>query len=178
MARKNIVLIGFMATGKTAIGRMVAQRLGYRFIDIDEEIEREQKTTITALFRERGEAAFREIESATVRRIAGTEGVVIATGGGAVLRSDNVTALRGNGVLVCLSAEPETILKRTAGSADRPLLNVDDPLARIKELLAARQPLYEQADLVVPTDDRSPVEIADEIIESTKDRNRRYGPDA
>jgi shikimate kinase len=165
---RNVVLTGFMGTGKTEVGGILAHRLGYVLIDVDGVIEKEQEMKISDIFSELGEPAFRDIESAVIKRLAEREGAVISTGGGAVLRQENMDILRNKGVIVCLAASAETIYDRTKRSKDRPLLKVDDPLARIRELLALRQPYYEKADIVVDTEGRSPMKVADEIIAGMK----------
>jgi shikimate kinase len=165
---KNIVLTGFMGTGKTEVGRVLAQRLGYVLIDVDEEIEKEQKMKISDIFSRSGEPAFRDIESAMIRKLAQLGRAVISTGGGAVLRQENINSLRSKGVIVCLTASAETIFGRTKRSNDRPLLKVDDPLGKIKELLVFRQPCYKKADIAIDTEGKAPVEVAEEIIEKVR----------
>lgn len=168
---KNIVLTGFMGTGKTEVGRIIAQRLGYMLVDADDEIEREQKMKISEIFGTLGEPAFRDIEAAVIRRISQHARSVISTGGGAVLRQENIDNLRLRGVMVCLIASPETIFNRTKRSSDRPLLKVDDPLGKIRELLASRQACYRKADISIDTEGKTPVEVAEEIIELMNERN-------
>lgn len=165
---KNIVLTGFMATGKTAVGKELARICGMRLVDIDEEIEKEQGVRISDIFRDQGEGRFREIETGMIRRYSKEKHLIISTGGGAVLREENMEALREAGVIFCLKASPETILKRTSGNDDRPLLKVEDPMSRIRELLAFRAPYYERAGIMVDTDDKPPHQIAEEIAEIVK----------
>jgi shikimate kinase len=165
---KNIVLTGFMGTGKTEVGRILSRKLGYALVDADTEIEKEQKITIAEIFKQYGEPRFREIESSVIKRLSELDRAVISTGGGAVLRQDNIVNLRRKGVIICLSASPETILKRTGSNNDRPLLQVEDPLKKIKELLEFRKPYYEKADIMIDTEGKSPNEAADEIIEKVK----------
>ncbi len=164
---KNIVLTGFMGTGKTEVGRILSRKLGYVLVDADTEIEKEQGMTITDIFKQYGEPKFRDIEADVIRRLSEMENAVISTGGGAVLRQDNMDNLRKNGVVICLTASPETILKRTSNNNDRPLLQVEDPLKKIKELLEFRKPYYEKADIMIDTEGKSPIEVAEEIIEKT-----------
>jgi shikimate kinase len=133
-------------------------------IDVDNEIEKVQRMKIAAIFREYGEPAFRDIESAVIKKLSEREGAVISTGGGAVLRQENMDNLRNKGVIVCLTASARTIFERTKRNKSRPLLSVEDPLAKIKELLAFRQPYYEKADIMIDTEGRSPLEVAGEII--------------
>ncbi len=168
---KNIVLTGFMGTGKTAVGRELARRLGMRLVELDEEIEKAEGLTIKEIFSRYGEAYFRDRETETVKRFAGGENLVISTGGGVVLRKQNMEALRENGIIVCLKASPETILKRTGTSGERPLLNVDEPLEKIRDLLAYRRPFYEEADIMVETDTRTPAEVAEEIVRRIEELN-------
>ena len=149
---KNIVLTGFMGTGKTAVGRELARRLGMRLIELDTEIEKAEGMTINEIFSRHGEPYFRDRETEMVKRFAKQDNLVISTGGGVVLREENMKALREKGVIVCLTASPETILRRISTSDERPLLKVDDPLKKIKDLLEYRRPYYEKADIVIETD--------------------------
>jgi len=169
---KNIVLVGFMGTGKTEVGRILSKKLGYALIDADTEIEKKQNTTITEIFRQQGEPAFRDIEAEVIKQLSGLKKNVISTGGGAVLRQENIDNLRANGVLVCLSATPETILQRTSANNDRPLLQTENPLQKIKELLAYRKPYYEKADIMIDTENKNPLEIAEEIIKAVDETGR------
>jgi len=163
---KNIVLVGFMGTGKTEVGKILSKKLGYALIDADTEIEKKQNTTITEIFRQQGEPAFRDIEAEVIKQLSGLKKNVISTGGGAVLRQENIDNLRANGVIVCLSATPETILQRTSVNNDRPLLQTENPLQKIKELLEYRRPYYEKADIMIDTENKSPLEVAEEIIKA------------
>ncbi|TAL23865.1 MAG: shikimate kinase [Nitrospirae bacterium] len=165
---KNIVLTGFMGTGKTEVGKLVAQKLGYKLIDVDSEIEKEKKMKITEIFKECGEPGFRKIESDVIRRLSDMDNAVIPAGGGAVLRQENMDNFRRKGVIVCLAASPETILKRTGNDSTRPLLQVDDPMKKIKELLELRKPYYEKADIMIDTEGKTPLQVAEEIIERVK----------
>ena len=167
---KNIVLTGFMGTGKTEVGKLVAQKLGYKLIDVDSEIVKEQKMEITEIFKECGEPGFRKIESDVIRRLSDMDKVIISAGGGAVLRQENMDNFRKKGVIVCLTASPETILKRTSNDSTRPLLQVDDPMKKIKELLELRKPYYEKADIMIDTEGKTPLQVAEEIIESVKSK--------
>jgi shikimate kinase len=167
---KNIALTGFMGAGKSEVGRALARKLGYSFLDIDSEIEKSCGMKINDIFKTHGESAFRDMESEAIGSAAEGDRLVIATGGGAVLRQENMDSLRKKGVIVCLKASPRTIMHRIRGNKDRPLLNVEDPLARVRELLAARQPYYDKADIIVDTENKSPLQIADEIIGEINDR--------
>ncbi|MBI5101019.1 MAG: AAA family ATPase [Nitrospirae bacterium] len=162
---KNIVLTGFMGTGKTAVGRELARMLSMRLIDIDTEIEHSEGLKIADLFRDQGEERFREIESGMIRKAAGERHVIISTGGGAVLRPENIEALRRHSVIFCLYARPETIFRRTAENDERPLLQTDDPLKKIMDLLGYRRPFYEAAGIMIDTENKNPLQVAEEIAE-------------
>jgi shikimate kinase len=159
----NIVLTGFMGTGKTAVGKELSRLLSMRLVDVDSEIESERTMKITDIFRDFGESYFRDLETSVIRKFAREKNVIISTGGGAVLREENMAALRETGVIFCLHADPETILARTKRSSDRPLLNVEDPLAKINELLGCRMPYYEKAGMMIETSGKTPLQIAEEI---------------
>jgi shikimate kinase len=167
-AMKNIILTGFMGTGKTAVGKELVRLLEMRLIDADTEIEKAEKMSINEIFKQFGEQKFREIETETIKTISRNRNVIISTGGGAVLRQENMDALRENGIIICLTATPETILQRTSNSNDRPLLRVEDPFEKIKGLLDFRKPFYEKADIVVDTEGKTPLQIAEEVIEKVR----------
>ena len=164
----NIVLTGFMGSGKTVVARQLARLLGMKVIDVDTEIEKSKKMTINEIFKQFGEPRFREIEMETIKQVSENSNVIISTGGGAVLKQENMDAMRGKGVIVCLTAAPETILERTKSTRDRPLLLVENPLERIEELLEFRRPFYEKADVMIDTERKTPLQIAEEIIEKMK----------
>ena len=168
---KNIILTGFMGVGKTSVGTRLAKDLGYVFVDTDELIEADQKTTITEIFSNFGETYFRDVETRIITRLLENEGQVISTGGGAVIRDENRKAFRENGVVICLTAHPESIYARIRHETHRPLLQVPDPLAKIRELLAARDPFYRQADFVIDTSERS----VDDVIAEIKEKVRYAG---
>lgn len=157
-----------MGAGKTAVGRELTNILKWGLIDIDDEIVKAQGLNISDIFSSFGEAAFRDLETEMIRETAAKNNVIISTGGGAVLRQENRELLNNNGIIVCLIATPETILERTGRSAKRPLLNVEDPLGRIKELLEARRPFYEKADIIIDTEAKTPRQVAEEILEGVK----------
>ncbi|MCC6730499.1 MAG: shikimate kinase [Chthonomonadales bacterium] len=142
----NLVLIGFMGSGKSTIGRRCAAALAFRFRDSDFVVERAAGMSVRAVFAERGEAAFRALESEAVRRLASTLGLVIATGGGAAMDAANAACLRRTGVVVHLRVAPAEVVARVGSARTRPLLSgVADPRARVEELMAARGPRYEAA---------------------------------
>lgn len=165
---KNIVLAGFMGTGKTFTGRILAQKLGRKFIDTDTLIERDAGISIHEIFEKFGEGHFRRLEREAVKRVSGEGNAVIAVGGGAIVNLENLSDLKRSGVLICLTASPDAILSRVERNSDRPLLKVDDKMEKIKELLTARAPYYEKADITVDTDGKSPEQVADEILSLLK----------
>jgi len=165
---KNIVLTGFMGTGKTAVGRELSAMLGMKLIDIDAEIEHSQKMTINDIFKSYGESRFREIESELIKRFSEENNLIISTGGGAVLKKMNMDNLRRNGTIFCLNASPQAVLERTKSTEDRPLLKVADPLAKIRELFDFRRPFYEKAGTMIETEGKTPMQIAEEIVEIMK----------
>jgi len=165
---KNIILTGFMGTGKTAVGGELARLLDVKLIDVDTEIEKSGDMTINEIFKQFGESRFREIETEMIRKLSENKNSIISTGGGAVLRQENMDIMRSNGVIVCLMATPETVLKRTSNNTDRPLLQVEDPLKKIKELLNFRKPFYEKADIMIDTEGKTPLQIAEEIVEKIR----------
>jgi len=145
MDKTNIILTGFMGTGKSTLGRLLAQKLGYRFVDTDQLIEEQIGQSISELFLQQGEEAFRKLEAKRVKGLATQSELVIATGGGLVLNPDNVAALSRTGRIFCLTATPEEILERISRQQHiRPLLQDPDPLDRIKELLEQRAPSYQK----------------------------------
>jgi shikimate kinase len=160
----NIVLIGFMGTGKTSAGRLVAEKLGWDFYDLDEMIEKDTKMKISEIFSKNGESYFRDVESKVVQMVSLFSNAVISCGGGVVLRQENMDALEKNGVIVTLSAKPEAIYERTKNDKDRPLLNVEDPVSKIKELLSLRESYYRRCSFSVETSSISTEQVADSIL--------------
>ena len=161
--RPNIVLIGFMGTGKTAVGEVVASRLGRPFLDTDALIEGLAGRPIPRIFAEDGEAAFRRLEAQAVAAASARGGSVIATGGGVVLSDENMNRLRQNGLIVALLADPQSILARVGGGGDRPLLGAD-PEGSVRRLLNERAPLYRAADLIVETSALSVDAVAERVL--------------
>ncbi len=150
----NLYLVGFMGTGKTTVGRAVAQRVGFACVDSDHEIERKQGKGIPAIFAELGEPAFRVMEREFVEGGHPATRTVVACGGGLVVQPGMTAALKARGVVVCLHASVETILARTSRNNTRPLLAVEDPEARIRKLFAEREPIYRSSGSVILTDGR------------------------
>lgn len=139
---ENIVLLGFMGTGKSAVGKYLAAKMHRLLIELDKEIESKAGMSIPAIFNRYGETHFRDLETAVIQEWSPKSNLVISTGGGAVLRPENQDYLRKNGLLICLTATPEAILERIQGDQNRPLLQVADKLQKIKALLADRSDIY------------------------------------
>jgi len=165
---KNIVLIGFMASGKTLSSRELARRMNRQRVSTDELIEEREGMAIKKIFAEKGEAYFRKLEADVVREIASQKNLVIDCGGGIAANEDNLKALQASGISFYLYATPEAVLRRTKGKTDRPLLNVEDPLGTIKKLLAQRDPHYRQADFVVDSNDDNIGKVVDDILSILK----------
>lgn len=159
----NIILTGFMGTGKSTVGKTVADRLGWPFIDTDVLIEEETQMTIPTIFAERGEPYFRALERAMIARVCLGAGQVIATGGGAMTSEENVRVLKENGAVICLTAQPEVILSRVQSNTNRPLLQGEAPLTKITRLLNARAGAYEKADFTVDTSSLTVNEVVETI---------------
>ncbi len=148
----RIFLIGLMGAGKTTVGRQLAKRVGASFVDLDHEIEKRTGVRVTTIFELEGEEGFRERESRVLAETAVRDDIVVATGGGIVLRPENRDILRKAGTVIYLDAPPNILYERTRKDTNRPLLRVPDPLAKLHELHALRDPLYrEVADIVIPS---------------------------
>ena len=161
---RNLVLVGFMGTGKSAVGRRVAALAQAPFLEMDAELERRAGKSIARIFAEDGEAAFRDMESRLAEEWGRKQGAVISCGGGVVLREANLRALGENGLVACLTARPEVILARTARSKKRPLLAGEDPERKIRELLAARAPFYAAVPVQIDTSDLAPEQLAARLL--------------
>jgi shikimate kinase len=146
---KNIVIVGFMGTGKTTVAKALSGELNMTYVSVDELIEARENRVINDIFENNGEAYFRRVEKEVVKEVSKRSGQVIDAGGGVVLDEENVSVLKKTGMIICLWSDPATILKRTNKYDHRPLLNVEDPEKRIKELLEYRRPFYERADFHV-----------------------------
>ena len=160
----NIVLVGFMGTGKSVVGRVIAQKLEFHFIDTDDVIEQTSKAKISDIFAEHGEDYFRDLESQAVKSVVLMKNQVVATGGGVVLRSSNIDLLRTGGPIFCLNATPKAIWDRVRSSRSRPLLRGPEPLKKIETLLDKRAPYYALADHQIETTGVAVDRVADEII--------------
>ena len=163
---RNIALTGFMGSGKSAVSKTLGKLTGYHVVDVDSEVQKQAGKTIQEIFDSEGEQAFRDMESRAVARIAEGASQIISTGGGVVLRQENMDALRTGGVIVNLQVSAETVHERTRHCSHRPLLQVKNPLERIRQMMAEREEFYRNADIVIDTDDMSVMQVAEEILES------------
>ncbi|MBO8159255.1 shikimate kinase [Thermosyntropha sp.] len=166
---KNIVLIGFMGTGKSSIGVKLAEKLNMNFVDMDREIERITGMSVGELFRRHGEIRFRSEERLMAQKLSRRKNLVIATGGGVVLQEQNIALLRENGILICLTAAPEDIFERVKRKrANRPLLKKNLKVEDIDAMLKAREPYYSVADFTVNTSGREIDAVVDDIVNYIK----------
>ena len=161
--RRNIVLVGFMGTGKTCVGQRLAGLLNMTFLDMDRVIEERTGKTVSRIFAEDGEPRFRALERELVQELAARSGLVIATGGGIVLNSENLRDFGRTGLVVCLTATPEAIFKRVAAETHRPLLAGGDKQQMIVARLEARRALYEAIPVQVDTSDLTVEQVAERI---------------
>ncbi len=166
---KNIALVGFMGTGKSTVGRILAERLGAEFIDLDELIEREEGISVKEIFFTKGELYFRQLEHRMVHEVSQAGNRVISCGGGVVLDETNIQCLKQAGVVVCLQATVEDIVNRIRINVDRPLLNVKDKAERIQKLLEERQPCYDRIDFKINTSGIDPRGVAELILKLVRD---------
>ncbi|MGD9014668.1 MAG: shikimate kinase [Candidatus Omnitrophota bacterium] len=167
----NIYLVGFMGTGKTAVGNEVARRLNQQFIDLDSQIEERENRKISQIFNVDGEAYFRSLEKQALKEIAAEKNRVVSCGGGIILDEENIQIMKKTGRMICLTSRPEVILARTQGYRQRPLLNVENPAERIDELLKIRAPFYAQADYTIDTSDLSVLAVVDKVLEYVRGKN-------
>jgi len=164
----NLALIGFMGTGKSSVGRLVAEQLHFDYLDTDELIQSRASRTIADIFKKDGEPAFRKLEQQLVSELAARKRTVIATGGGLPTDPVNLASLKTHALIVCLWASPEKIWERVRNQTHRPLLCDPNPKLKIRELLAAREPFYRQADVLINTDLRSAREAAQQVVHQFK----------
>jgi len=160
----NIYLVGFMATGKTAVGRELAKKKKWQFVDLDELIELKEKRTISNIFAQEGEPYFRRIEKQVLKEVSKEKKFIVACGGGIVIDKDNIKVMKDTGTIICLTATPSVVLKRILGYQHRPLLNVRDPKKQIELLLKLRVPYYAQADKTIDTSKISVKEVVEKIL--------------
>jgi shikimate kinase len=161
---KNIVILGFMGTGKSSVAKIVAKKLNFQFIEMDNLIEEKEGITINKIFQDKGEEYFRTLERKLTQEISPKQDQVISTGGGIVLNEKNILDFRKNGILFSLLAKPEVILERVKKETHRPLLKTKDPLKTIKKMLNYRKPFYKKADYQIDTSDLTIKEVSEEII--------------
>jgi shikimate kinase len=159
----NIYLVGFMGTGKTSVGKELAKKKKWHFIDIDELIELKEKRVIADIFTQSKEPYFRRVERQALEEVAKEKKFVVACGGGIVLNKDNIRIMKETGVVICLSALPEVILQRTSKQTNRPLLYVSDPKGKIDLLLKLRAPYYALADKTIETSSSSVKEVVEKV---------------
>jgi len=153
-----------MGTGKSSVARELAKKKKWRFLDLDELIELRQKRIISDIFAQEGEPYFRKIEKQALKEAAKEEKFVVACGGGIVIKPENIKIMKETGIVVCLTATPEEILKRISTQTHRPLLNVANPKKQIEFLLKIRAPLYAQADKTIDTSKLSVKEVVEKIL--------------
>lgn len=160
---KNIVILGFMGTGKTAVAKKIANDLRMQFVETDSIIEEREGISINEIFSAKGEPYFRKVEADVVKELSNKKGLVISAGGGVVLNPDNIKELQKNCILICLNATPEEIYKRVQDEKHRPLLKVNDPLKKIKDLLNYRKPYYNKIKLQIDTTGKSIEDVVGEV---------------
>ncbi|MBU1007372.1 MAG: shikimate kinase [Candidatus Omnitrophica bacterium] len=163
---KNIVLVGFMGTGKTVVAKRLAGILGREFAELDAIIEKKEGMSVKDIFENKGEPYFRQAEKQIIGEVSKKDGLVISAGGGAIIDDENFNNLKKNSIIICLEASPDVILDRTKGNTCRPLLNVPDPKKRIEELLDERKTYYKRADHRVNTDNLTINQVVEEVKKS------------
>lgn len=169
----NIVLTGFMGTGKTLVGRLLAEKTGFEFMDTDALIESKTGMNISKIFENFGEEYFRKLETDVIKEVARLDRKVISTGGGVVLKKENMDALRSNGRIINLKARPETIYSRLKDKTDRPLLKKENVLDEIRRLMDLRKPYYENCDFAIDTDELPASKIVELILKTAEAMERR-----
>lgn len=161
---ERIYIVGFMGTGKSTVGKLIAEKLNKKFIEMDELIEERESQKIKNIFAKKGEAYFRTLEHELLKEISMKIGLVVSCGGGLVCNEKNLSLAKKTGTVISLMASPSIIYERTKNNEDRPLLNVDKPLDKIKELLDKRLSFYNRAHYVINTEGKLPEKISEEII--------------
>lgn len=168
---KNIVLVGLSGSGKTTIGNILSRLSSYSFVDTDEIIVKLQNRSINEIFAENGEEYFRDLETQVTKEVSDKDCQILSTGGGVVLRDENLKNFKKNGVVFYLKTSVETLLKRLEGDSSRPLLKTDDVKKKLENMLNIRNSLYEKADVVIETDKMSAEETAKEILRIYNERS-------
>jgi len=166
----NIVLTGFMGTGKTVIGKLLAKKLSWEYIDTDELIEKRENMKISEIFAIKGEPYFRKIESEIIKEVSKKDKCVISTGGGVVLKEENMNELEKNGIIINLSASPDKIFERTSLDKSRPLLNKENPKEEIIKLLKFRAPYYDRCHFRINTDEPDPEKNVEKILSFLREK--------
>lgn len=169
----NIILVGFMGSGKTTIAMKLSQMLKMQYISTDDLIEKKEKATINEIFSKKGEDYFRDVEAEIVKEACAMENVVIDMGGGVVLRDENWNNMKSSGTVICLAADEDTIMNRTKKYKHRPLLNVEDPKQKIRSMLAKRAPFYAKADHCMDTGKMTVKQVVEKIIEVVDSKTQR-----
>ncbi|MEY4386647.1 MAG: shikimate kinase [Verrucomicrobiota bacterium] len=169
----NLALIGFMGAGKSSAGRLVAEQLGFKFVDTDELIETRTGKSITQIFADQGEAHFRELEHQLCIELGSETDIVISTGGGLPTRQENIENLKQHALVICLWCSAEQIWERVRHQSHRPLLQTPDPEAKIRELLAVRAPFYRQADILLNTQNRSQRQVVQQVVAHFKEARKK-----
>lgn len=169
----NIYLAGFMGTGKTVVGKALARRLNFTFVDIDNLIVQKEKRAISDIFAREGEVYFRGIEKEMLKTVAEFSRQVVSCGGGIVINPQNIEIMKNAGSVFVLTASVDVIIERTKKSTHRPLLNVTDPKAKITELLKSREAYYNQANFKIDTSDLTVAQVVEKIIEKLSSVSKR-----
>jgi shikimate kinase len=172
---RPIVLIGMMGAGKTSVGRQLAQKLGLPFLDADSEIESAAQATVTEIFERDGEAIFRNGERRVIARLLEGPTCVLATGGGAFMSAETRDKIRERGISIWLRADLDLLIRRVGRRRDRPMLREGDPRETLSRLMAAREPIYAQADITVDSGDRTPDQVAESVIAALQNFLERQG---
>ncbi len=175
---RNIALIGFMGVGKSTVGQQVAGIMNFDFLDTDAQIESVVGMTITRIFEQHGEEHFRACETTLVRELSQRERLVISTGGGLAANPDHLASLKSHALVVCLWASPDAIWERVKHQTHRPLLQTENPQQRIRDLLAQREPVYRQADLLVNTEMRTLKELVHQVLHHFREASDHQHPTA
>lgn len=168
---KNIVLVGLSGSGKTTIGMILSKKSNYMFTDTDEIIVKLQNRSINEIFAENGEEYFRDLETDVIKEVSTQGNQIISTGGGIVLRQENLTNLSRNGIVFYLKTSVDTLIKRLEGDSSRPLLKTKDIKKKLENMLNIRGNLYEKADVIIETDKMSAEETSEEILRIYNERS-------